>query len=282
MTPRAPPTKNSRFCSTEGAGPGGVAAPGSSARPGYRAGAAAAGKCPRDGLGGGGLISAEHSCWGPRETEERAVPGWSRSLGRGAVCAGPALERGALGTATLRERARPRDWAGSGTCGVRSPVRRWAGDPPQLPVTAAAQGGERSAPRAAGTEIPNSLGVSGAASFLLLLLGPRARSPPWRVSPCRFYFTASAESRPRGLKLGTSPLWAKLLQKRERPPFSLSPAAPSFASAPRSAGGGGASESGAFPREAARLSLALSVFVSPVADAAPARRLVCPAVLSGF
>lgn len=154
VTPRAPPTKNSRFCSTEGAGPGGVAARGSSARPGYRAGAAAAGKCPRDGLGGGGLISAEHSCWGPRETEERAVPGWSRSLGRGAVCAGPALERGALGTATLRERARPRDWAGSGTCGVRSPVRRWAGDPPQLPVTAAAQGGERSAPRAAGTEIP--------------------------------------------------------------------------------------------------------------------------------
>lgn len=60
MTPRAPPTKNSSFCSTEGAGaqpgPGSVAAACGGGRawwrlrdplsaPGYRAGAAATGEC---------------------------------------------------------------------------------------------------------------------------------------------------------------------------------------------------------------------------------------------
>lgn len=95
MTPRAPPTKNSSFCSTEGAGaqpgPGSVAEACGGGRawwrlgdplsaPGYRAGAAATGKCQADGLGVRGLISAEHSCWLGRKRERCVVcSGWSRS-----------------------------------------------------------------------------------------------------------------------------------------------------------------------------------------------------------
>lgn len=126
MTPRAPPTKNSSFCSTEGAGaqpgPGSVAAACGAGRAwwrlrdplsaaGYRAGAAAAtGKCqagaplPVGWAGGSGLrrvggLSLLSTAAGRVERGRGAccVRAGPEPVGReGCVCMGPPSKRGAL------------------------------------------------------------------------------------------------------------------------------------------------------------------------------------------
>lgn len=115
-------------------------------------------RCPSDGLGvraaaGGGLISAEHSCWSGRKRERCVVCSVPEPVGRegGLRVHGAALETGCSaaaegravggkGTVTFRERALPRDClVGAGRFGdlIRS-AEVGGGNLFNLPVTAAA------------------------------------------------------------------------------------------------------------------------------------------------